>query len=205
MSSMDDMQLLREYASRNSEEAFATLVSRHIDLVYSAALRHVGNHHQAQEISQAVFVILARKARSLSPATVLAGWLFRTARLTAANYLRTEIRRARREQEAYMQSNPSDNTGERWQEVAPALNDVIDSLREKERNAIVLRYLQGKNYRQVAAALGGSPEAAQMRVSRALEKMRKLFARRGIVTSAAALAGVMAAQGTQTGQSRRRR
>src|SRR3954447_15663921 len=139
MSSMNDTQLLREYASRNSEEAFATLVARHIDLVYSAALRHVGNHHQAEEISQAVFVILARKARLLSPGTVLAGWLFRTARLTAANYLRGEIRRGRREQEAYMQSNPSANTGEHWQQVAPALNDVIDSLREKDRNAIVLR------------------------------------------------------------------
>jgi RNA polymerase sigma factor (sigma-70 family) len=201
MSSMDDMQLLREYASRNSEEAFATLVSRHIDLVYSAALRHVGNHHQAQEISQAVFVILARKARSLSAGTVLAGWLFRTARLTAANYLRTEIRRARREQEAYMQSDPTNNNGERWREVAPALNDVIDSLREKERDAIVLRYLQGKDYRQVAATLGGSEEAAQMRVSRALEKMRKQFAKHGIATSAAALAGVMAAQGAQAAPS----
>jgi RNA polymerase sigma factor (sigma-70 family) len=197
MPSMDDMQLLRDYASRNSEDAFATLVSRHLDLVYSAALRHVGNHHQAQEISQAVFVILARKAGSLSAGTVLAGWLFRTARLTAANYLRSEIRRARREQEAYMQSNPTDNTGERWPEVAPALNDVIDSLREKERNAIVLRYLQGKDYREVTAVLGGSAEAAQMRVSRALEKMRKLFARRGVVTSVAALAGMMAAQGAQ--------
>jgi RNA polymerase sigma factor (sigma-70 family) len=102
MLAMDDMALLQEYALRNSEEAFATLVSRHIDLVYSAALRHVGNHHQAQEITQAVFVILARKARSLSPKTVLPGWLFQTARLTAANHLRSEIRRARREQEAYM-------------------------------------------------------------------------------------------------------
>src|SRR5262249_46754739 len=124
-------------------------------------------------------------------------WLFRTARLTAANYLRTEIRRTRREQEAYMQSNPTDNSGERWQEVAPALNDIIDSLRERDRNAIVLRFLQGKDYREVAAAMGGSEEAAQMRVSRALEKMRKLFARRGLVLPAAALAGVMAAQGTQ--------
>ena len=81
MLAMDDMALLREYALRNSEEAFATLVSRHIDLVYSAALRHVGNHHQAQEITQGVFVILARKTRSLSPKTVLPGWLFQTARL----------------------------------------------------------------------------------------------------------------------------
>src|SRR5579862_558007 len=105
MPATDDMELLREYALRNSEAAFATLVSRHLDMVYATAMRHAGNHHQAQEIAQAVFVILARKARSLSPKTVLAGWLFQTARLTAANYMRTEIRRVRREQEAYMQSN----------------------------------------------------------------------------------------------------
>jgi DNA-directed RNA polymerase specialized sigma24 family protein len=97
---------LREYALRNSEAAFATLVSRHIDLVYSAALRQVGNHHHAQEVTQAVFVILARKARTLGSGTLLPGCLFRTARLTAANYLRSELRRIRREQEAYLQSKP---------------------------------------------------------------------------------------------------
>src|SRR5512135_3050220 len=111
----DDMGLLREYAWGHSEEAFATLVRRHIDLVYSAAMRQVGNHHQAEEITQAVFVILARKARSLGAGTVLPGWLFRTARLTAANYVRAEIRRARREQEAYMQSNPSEKPSDLWQ------------------------------------------------------------------------------------------
>ena len=84
----------------------------------------MGNHHQAEEITQAVFVILARKARSLGPGTVLAGWLFRTARLTAANYLRTEIRRARREQEAFMQSEPTENSGDPWQEVAPLLKST---------------------------------------------------------------------------------
>src|SRR5712672_3491871 len=99
MQAMDDLELVREYALRKSEQAFATLVSRHVDLVYSAALRHVGNHHQAEEITQTVFVILARKARSFGPGTILPGWLSQTARLTAANYLRTEIRRARREQE----------------------------------------------------------------------------------------------------------
>lgn len=117
MPATDDMDLLREYATRHSEEAFATLVSRHIDLVYSAALRHTRNHHQAQEITQAVFVILARKARALNPKTVLAGWLFQTARLTASNYVRGEIRRARREQEACMQSNLNDDAEESWRNV----------------------------------------------------------------------------------------
>src|ERR1700759_918112 len=109
MLASDDTELLREYAVRNLETAFATLVSRHLDLVYATALRHVGNHHQAQEIAQAVFIILARKARSLSPKTVLAGWFFQTTRLTAANHVRAEIRRARREQEAYIQSQPSED------------------------------------------------------------------------------------------------
>jgi len=194
---MDDMALLREYVLRNSERAFSTLVSRHIDLVYSAALRHVGNHHNAEEITQAVFVILARKARSLSPKTVLPGWLFRTARLTAANHLRGEIRRTRREQEAFMQSNSPDDPNQLWQHMTPLLNDLVDSLREKDRNAVVLRFLKGKNYGEVAAALGSSEEAAQMRVSRALEKLRRLFAKRGVVISAAALSAVMMTQGTQ--------
>ena len=194
---MDDMELLREYATRHSEEAFATLVMRHIDLVYSAALRHTRNHHQAQEISQAVFVVLARKAPSLSSRAALAGWLFQTARLTAANYVRGEIRRARREQEACMQSDPNDHAEESWRHVAPILNEIIGDLREKDRDAVVLRFLQGKDYRQVAAALGATEEAAQMRVSRALEKMRKMFARRGVVLSVAALGGAIAAQGTQ--------
>jgi RNA polymerase sigma factor (sigma-70 family) len=197
MLASDDTELLREYALRNSETAFATLVSRHLDLVYATALRHVGNHHQAQEIAQAVFVILARKARSLSPKTVLAGWLFQTARLTAANYLRAEIRRARREQEAYMQSNPSEDSGEGWRQIIPLLNELVGSLREKERNAIVLRFLQGKEYKEVAAAMGGSEAAAQMRVSRALEKLRGMFAKRGVAVTAVALGGMISTCGTQ--------
>jgi RNA polymerase sigma factor (sigma-70 family) len=194
---MDDMELLRQYATRHSEEAFATLVRRHIDLVYTAALRHTRNHHQAQEVTQAVFIVLARKAGLFNPRTVLAGWLFQTARLTAANYVRGEIRRARREQEAFMQSDPNDPAEESWRRVAPILNEIIGDLREKDRDAIVLRFLQGKDSRQVAAALGATEEAAQMRVSRALEKMRKMFARRGVVVSAAALGSAIAAQGTQ--------
>jgi len=192
----DDIELLREYALRNSEQAFATLVSRHIDLVYSAALRRVGNHHQAQEITQAVFVILARKARSLRPATILPGWLFQTTRLTAANYVRTEIRRARREREAYMQFNPAENPGEPWQQLAPLLNDAIAGLGAKDRDAIVLRFLKGKDYKEVAAALGATEEASQMRVSRALEKLRRLLAKRGVTLTAAGLGGIMMAQGT---------
>src|SRR5689334_10800119 len=97
MSNLADMDLVREYTRSGSEEAFRALVDRHLNLVYSAALRKVGNPHQAQEISQAVFIILARKAGSLPQRTVLSGWLYETARLTAANFLRSEIRRTHRE------------------------------------------------------------------------------------------------------------
>jgi RNA polymerase sigma factor (sigma-70 family) len=201
MAELDDIELLREYALRNSEAAFATLVSRYINLVYSAALRQVDNHHQAEEITQAVFVILGRKARSIGSGTILAGWLFRTARLTAANYLRTEIRRAHREQEAYMRSISNENADDIWQQIAPALDDAIAGLGEKDRNAIVLKFLDGKGYKEVAAALGGTEEAAQMRVSRTLEKLRKRFAKRGVVLSASVLDGVMTTQGIQAAPS----
>lgn len=197
MLASDDTELLREYALRNSETAFAALVSRHLDMVYATALRHVGNHHQAQEIAQAVFVILARKARSLGPKTVLAGWLFQTARLTAKNHIRAEIRRARREQEAYIQSNHSEDSSEAWRQIIPLLNELVGGLREKERNAIVLHFLEGKEYKEVAAALGGSEAAAQMRVSRALEKLRGMFAKRGVAVTAVALGGMISACGTQ--------
>src|SRR6478735_7130056 len=108
MIEFDDMELVRAYTSSGSEQAFAIVVSRHLNLVYSVALRHVGNPHQAEEISQAVFLILARKAGRLRNGTVLSGWLYATARLTAANYLRGETRRTHREQEAHMQSLQSE-------------------------------------------------------------------------------------------------
>jgi RNA polymerase sigma factor (sigma-70 family) len=195
MQTADDIELLREYARHHSEEAFATLVSRHINLVYSAALRYTANHHQAEEITQAVFIILARKAGSLRPGTVLPGWLFHTTRLTARNYLRSENRRARREQEAFMETKSDERFDSRWGDVAPLLDDAIAHLGQRDRDAIVLRFLQGKDYKAVAGATGGTAEAAQMRVSRALEKLRKLFAKRGVTLSAAALAGLMAAHG----------
>ena len=195
MQTADDIELLREYARHHSEEAFATLVSRHINLVYSAALRYTANHHQAEELTQAVFIILARKAGSLRPGIVLPGWLFHTTRLTARNYLRSENRRSRREQEAFMETNSDERFDNRWRDVAPLLDDAIAHLGQRDRDAIVLRFLQGKDYKAVAAATGGTAEAAQMRVSRALEKLRKLFAKRGVALSAAALAGLMAAYG----------
>src|SRR3954454_22599631 len=103
MQELDDIALLRHYTEQNSEEAFATLVSRHVNKVYSVALRHTRKPHQAEEITQAVFVILANKSRHLSKRVVLSGWLYQPARMTAVIFIRGEIRRARRDQEAHMQ------------------------------------------------------------------------------------------------------
>src|SRR3989475_2244493 len=124
----DDMDLLREYARRNSEEAFATLVSRHINLVYSVALRQVCDPHLAEEITQAVFVILARKAKSLSPKTILAGWLCRTARYASADALKIQRRRQFREQEAHMQSILNESDSDVWRQLAPHLDEALNCL-----------------------------------------------------------------------------
>src|SRR5271157_4201747 len=124
MTEMDDHELLGEYTRSASEVAFAALVTRHVNLVYSAALRFTGNPHHAEEVTQAVFVILARRAGGFRRGVVLSGWLYQTARLTAANFVKGEIRRQKREQEAYMQStlNEPDTAG--WQQIAPLLDEA---------------------------------------------------------------------------------
>src|SRR5437016_1453730 len=145
MPESDDIQLLREFAEQQSEAAFGEVVRRHVSLVYSVALRQTGNPHAAEEITQAVFIILARKAGSCGRNIVLSGWLYQTARLTAANFLRTERRRAFREQEAYMQSLSNEAGPEVWSQIAPLLDDAMAKLGEKDRDAVVLRFLDGKS------------------------------------------------------------
>src|ERR1035437_4572421 len=193
MSELDDHQLLAEFARENSEAAFAALVPRHVNLVYSVAQQSVGNVHAAEEITQAVFIILARKAKSFSRKTILSGWLHQTTRLTAANFLRGEIRRQNREQEAYMQSTLNEPESEAWRQIAPLLDDAISRLGEKDRNAVVLRFFENKNLSEVGLALGASEDAAKMRVNRALDKLRKIFSKRGVTLSAALIAGAVAA------------
>jgi uncharacterized protein (TIGR03435 family) len=197
MPELDDIGLLAEYVQHHSESAFATLVERHVNLVYSVALRSVGHSHAAEEIAQAVFIVLARKARSLSKRTVLSGWLYRTTRLTVANHLRTEIRRQNREQEACMQTTLNEPAPETWPQIAPLLDDALERLGEKDRNAIVLRFFENKNLREVGAALGASEDAAKMRVNRALEKLRKFFTKRGVSSTTAILAGEISAHSVQ--------
>lgn len=197
MAQTDDMQLVQEFATARSEAAFAELVRRHLPLVYSTALRRTGNPHAAEEIAQAVFLTLARKAASLPPRTVVSGWLYHTARLTAANYLRGEARRQQREQEAYMNSLSDGAEAAVWPQIAPLLDDAMAALGEADRNAVVLRYFENKPLEEVGLALGTTADAARMRVNRALEKLRHLFARRGVALGATLLAGALSAHCVQ--------
>src|SRR5580698_2527022 len=198
MQELDDNALLREYVERGSEEAFATLVARHVNKVYSVALRQTGNPHQAEEITQAVFVTLARKSGRLGKRVILEGWLHHTARLTALASVRSETRRARREQEAYMQSTLDGNESDIWPQIAPLLDTAIAGLNETDRHAVVLRFVYGKSMKEVGAVLGGSEGATKLRLHRAMEKLRQSFYKRGIVSTTEIIAGAISANAVQT-------
>lgn len=196
----DDSTLLRRYAQEGSESDFAELVRRHLNLVYSAALRQVnGDTHLAQDVTQLVFTDLARKAPKLAGQRVLAGWLFTSTRFAAANLVRSTRRRQAREQEALVmqEMSPSAPTAPLdWERIRPVLDEALADLDERDREAILLRYLGGCGFAEVGAKLELSENAARMRVDRAVDKLRGLLARRGATSSAAALSLALASQAT---------
>jgi len=191
----DDITLLKQYAG-GDESAFTALFERHVHLVYSVALRQARNPSQAEEVTQVVFILLARKAKSLSPKTVLSGWLYQAARLTTASLIKREIRRHHREQEVYMQTLTEPDTSQ-WEQISPLLDDAMGRLGEKDRNAIVLRFFENRTPPEVAAALKLNEATARKRVSRALEKLRIFFARRGVVLTTAIIAGTISGNSVQ--------
>ncbi len=195
---IDDVTLLRRYAQNHSETDFAELVRRHLNLVYSAALRQVnGDTHLAQDVTQLVFTDLARKATKLAEHRVLAGWLFTSTRFAAAKLVRGERRRQTREQEAQLvqEISPSDpNAQLDWERVRPVLDEALGELNERDREAILLRYLEGCDFATVGAKLSLSDNAARMRVDRAVDKLRSLLARRGATSTTAALSLALANQ-----------
>jgi RNA polymerase sigma factor (sigma-70 family) len=197
MMEFDDQELLARYAGDKSEAAFTELVTRHLNLVYSTARRFASDEHHAQDITQAVFVILARKARSLGPATILSGWLYQTTRLTAANFVRGELRRRHREQEAFMQSTLNESETAAWEQIAPFLDEAMGRLNATDRNAVVMRFFENKTLGKVGESLHLTESATHKRITRALEKLRKLLGQRGVTVSGALLAATVSANSVQ--------
>lgn len=193
MQELEDTALLRKYVDEGSEAAFAALVTRHVNKVYSVALRHTGNPHEAEEITQAVFVILARQSRQLGQHVLLSGWLYQTARLTAMTFIRRALRRARREQEAFMQ-----NESNVWKQIAPLLDTAMAGLNEPDRHAVVLRFFDGKSMMDIAGALGTNEVTARKRVGRALEKLRKYFSTHGVHSTTDTIARAISFNSVQT-------
>jgi RNA polymerase sigma factor (sigma-70 family) len=193
----DDMQLMREYAAHQSERAFEAIVSRHTNLVYSAALRQVRDSQLAEEVTQAVFIILARKAGSLGAKTILPGWLYRTTCYVSSSALKRERRRQHREQEAYMQSELNAQPDAAWNQLSPLLDEAMLRLGQTDRDALVLRYFEGRSLQEVGSELGAGEDAAKKRVSRALEKLRNYFIKRGVSSTTAVIAGAISAHSVQ--------
>ncbi len=191
-----DLDLLKRYAVFHVEDAFAEIVRRHVDLVYSAALRQLRSPQLAEEVVQATFLNLARHAHRLLPGTVLAAWLYQVARRESVDVIRREARRQIRERVAF-EMNTLHDPEAGWQRVEPLLDEAMEILDEPDRAALVLRFFENKSLREVGQALGASENAAQKRVTRAMERLRQFLTRRGVTISAAGLTAIVAANAVQ--------
>ncbi len=190
-----DHELLREYAETGDEAAFAEVVQRYLRLVYSTAFRLLaGDAHLAEDVAQGVFTDLARKARVLSGHETLAGWLHTSTRYLSHKTLRSQWRRQVREQKAVAMHEPNPVQEISLEQLRPVLDEAVGQLGETDRDAVLLRFFQGKSYREVAAILHLDENTVNKRVERALEKMRRHFARQGVTTTGALLATAITVQ-----------
>ncbi len=203
MNGKSDARLLRDYAEGGSEPAFREIVTRHTDFVYSAALRQVESSAAARDIAQGVFTDLARKASSLAQGNAaarssLAGWLHRATRYAALNHLRDDRRRLANEREAMNQLLTNTESPAVWEQIRPTLDEALDSLDDEDREALLLRYFKNQDFRTVGLALGVSDDAAQKRVSRAVEKLREFFSKRNVTIDVAGLTVLISANAVQS-------
>ena len=192
---MNDHELLREYVG-GSQDAFARLVERHLPLVYSTARRRMADAQLAQDVAQQVFAILARKARGMRPEVILSGWLYRASAHVAARTLRDELRRRRREQLAMTHMNP-EPPQETWSQIEGELDHAMATLGELDRDAVVLRFFEQKSLKEVGNALGTTEDAAQKRLSRAVEKLRDFYGKRGRALTVGSLTAAIASGAIQ--------
>jgi len=193
-----DSLLLKAYVERRLEAAFNELVHRHVDLVYSAAIRMVRDPHLAEDVTQNAFIALARQASELAERATVAGWLHRTAQNIAAQTVRTIERRRAREQEAFAMSEQiSISPDVWWEQIEPHLDAALGELIDADRDAVVLRYFHKKSAAEIATILGVSDDAAQKRVSRAVEKLREVFAKNKITIGAGSLGILISANAMQ--------
>jgi RNA polymerase sigma factor (sigma-70 family) len=191
-----DLELLARYARHQAEDAFAEIVRRYLDLVHSAALRQVRSPQLAEEVAQSVFTDLARNANRLTPGTVLTAWLYQVTRRTAIDTVRREARRQLREQIA-TEMNAMNATAADWTHIEPLLDEAMHALDDTDRTAVLLRYFENKSLREVGQTLGTSDDTAQKRVSRAVERLREFFAKRGVTIGASGLVVVISANAVQ--------
>ena len=195
MTDQTDSLLLKAYVERRHEAAFNELVHRHVDLVYSAAIRMVRDPHLAEDVTQGAFIALARQASELVERATLAGWLHRTAQNIAAQTVRTIERRRAREQEVFAMSEQiSTSPDVWWEQIESHLDAALGELIDADRDALVLRYFHKKSAAEIATILGVSDDAAQKRVNRAVEKLREVFAKNKITISAGSLGILISAQ-----------
>ena len=192
MKSLSDQELLREYGDHRSEAAFAELVDRHVDLVYSSALRIVRDSHLAQDVTQSVFLALGQNAVSLARHPVIIGWLHRTTQNLAANAVRQEVRRRERERKASDMDNHAPGT-DVWHSIEPHIEEALSALGDEDRSLILLRYFEGKSAREIATLIRTGEGTAQKRLNRAVEKVRRFLQSRSIVIGASTLAVTLSA------------
>ncbi len=192
---MPDSQLIVEFTHAQSSEAFAAIVQRYVNLVYGTARRMVGDIHEAEDVTQAAFIVLIRKAQTIDPST-LPGWLVNTTRLVAKEAIRSKHRRRRHEiRVAQMKGETERSTFEPTiEELTPMLDDALSRLNASDRTAVVTRFLQGLSFADVGMTMGVSEEAARKRVARAVEKRRTIFMKQGIAPSTGGLMVTLAAQ-----------
>ena len=192
-----DMKLAGAFADEQSAQAFETLLSRRINLVYSAALRQVRDVRLAEEVTQAVFIILARKTGSIKAKSPVSGWLYRIARYVAIDALKIQRHRQNREQEAHMESISDSKAETFWDQLMPLLDEAMAQLRDKDCDAVVLRFFENKSLREVSEVLGLEEDAAQRQIHRAVDKLRNYLLKRGVASPTTIMTGLISANAVQ--------